>query len=462
MSRRTIRTRGPVNMDRRLFLKGAALASAGVGLGHLPGVAFSQFAGTAAALPDYRALVCVFLFGGNDSYNMVVPRSQAEYDVYARSRQNLAIAQDQLLPITALNPDGAQYGFHPAMTGAQALFAQGACAVLANVGPLVQPVTRAQYLNGSVPLPPQLFSHNDQQDQWQTLKGRTVVKTGWAGRIADLLQAAAGDGRVPINVSLAGTVAQQAGAKTTPYSMGRTGAPEFTGLTTANAVTSGRKTAFESLLDGAGAGIYGRAFASVEKRAIATAANVNAALAKAPAFTTVFPTSGLGAQLQMVAKLIAVRADLGVSRQVFFVSTGGFDTHDDQIADQPVLLGDVSASLKAFYDATAELGLADKVLALTQSDFGRTLTSNGDGTDHGWGGHQLVVGGGVLGQRIYGTMPRLEIGGVDDTSGGRIIPTTGVDQVVATLARWFGVADADLDAVAPNAKNFPTKVLGFV
>lgn len=450
-------------MDRRTFLKGAALAGAGVGLGHLPGVAQMEFFGTAAAaVPDYRALVCVFLFGGNDSFNMVVPRSDAEYGVYATSRQNLAVPRDQLLPITALNPDGATYGFHPAMAGMQDLFAQGRCAVLANVGPLVQPVTRAQYLAGSVPLPPQLFSHNDQQDQWQTLKGRNVVKTGWAGRMADLLQTVAGGGAVPINVSLAGTVAQQAGERTTPYSIGRGGAPEFSGLTTANAVTTGRKAAFESLLDGAGAGIYGRAFATVERRAIATAARVNAALATAPTMTTVFPTSGLAAQLATVAKLIAVRDQLAVTRQVFFVSTGGFDTHDDQLVDQPTLLGDVSASLKAFHDATVELGIADRVVSFTQSDFGRTLTSNGDGTDHGWGGHQLVLGGGVAGQRIYGTMPRLEIGGVDDTSGGRIIPTTSVDQVAATLARWFGVADADIDAVAPNARNFATKFLGFV
>jgi uncharacterized protein (DUF1501 family) len=452
-------------MDRRLFLKSAALAGAGVGLGHLPGVAYSQYFGTAAALPDYKALVCVFLFGGNDSYNMVVPRSTAEYDVYARSRQNLAVARDQLLPITALNPDGAQYGLHPSMTGVQQLFAQGACAVIANVGPLVQPVTRAAYLNGSVPLPPQLFSHNDQQDQWQTLKGRAVVKTGWAGRIADALQASAGDGKVPINVSLAGTVAQQAGERTVAYSMGRTGAPTLTGLNTANAVNSGRKSAFESLLDANTAGLHGRAFATVEKRAISTAVAVNAALAPlgtAPAFRTVFPTSGLGAQLQMVANLIAVRDALQVSRQVFFVSTGGFDTHDDQLDDHPALLGDVSASLQALQAALVELGVADKVIAFTQSDFGRTLTSNGDGTDHGWGGHQLVVGGSVLGQRIYGTMPRLEIGGADDTTGGRIIPTTAVDQYAATLARWFGVADAQIDAVAPNARNFPQKYLGFV
>jgi uncharacterized protein (DUF1501 family) len=164
----------------------------------------------------------------------------------------------------------------------------------------------------------------------------------------------------------------------------------------------------------------------------------------------------------MVANLIAVRDGLQVSRQVFFVSAGGFDTHDDQLDDHPALLGDVSASLKAFQDALVELGVADKVIAFTQSDFGRTLTSNGDGTDHGWGGHQLVVGGAVLGQRIYGTMPRLEIGGADDTTGGRIIPTTGVDQYAATLARWFGVADAQIDAIAPNARNFPQKFLGFV
>ncbi|MFO0333613.1 MAG: DUF1501 domain-containing protein [Pseudomonadota bacterium] len=452
-------------MDRRLFLKGAALAGAGTALGHLPGVAYSEFVGTANALPGYRALVCVFLFGGNDSCNMVVPRSAPEHEVYARSRQNLAIARDQLLPITALNPDGALYGLHPSMPGVQRLFEQGACAVVANVGPLVQPVTRAQYLNESVPLPPQLFSHNDQQDQWQTLKGRSTVRSGWAGRIADALDASAGGGRVPVNVSLGGTVVQQVGERTVPYNVGRTNAPEFTGLGGTNALTAARRTAFESLLDGAESGIHGRAFASVERRAITTAASVNAALAPlatAPAFTTAFPASGLGAQLQMVARLIAVRDALQVSRQVFFVATGGFDTHDDQLDDHPVLLADLSASLAAFHDALAQMRVTEQVIALTQSDFGRTLTSNGDGTDHGWGSHQLVVGGGVLGRRIYGTMPRLEIGGPDDTSGGRIIPTTAVDQLVGTLARWLGVADAQIDAIAPNLRNFPQRFLPFV
>lgn len=448
-------------MDRRLFLKSASLAAAGAGLGHLPGVAWTQAAGS-SDLSGYRALVCVFLFGGNDSLNLLVPRSGAAYAEYQQSRQNLAIAADQLLPITPAIGDGNQYGLHPAVGGLQSLFESGNAAFVANVGPLVQPVTRAQYLAGSATLPPQLFSHNDQQDQWHTLKGRTLSKTGWAGRIADQVQPALAAQRLPLNVSLRGTIVFQAGASTVPYTLGTNGAPELTGINNANALSAMRKSAFESLLAQSHPSIFARSFATVQQRAISTAGVVNAALAGAPAITTAFPASGLGAQLAMVARMIAVRAELGMSRQVFFVSTGGFDTHDDQVADQPALLGDVSDSLKAFYDATVELGVSDRVVSFTQSDFGRTLTSNGDGTDHGWGGHQVVVGDLAGGRQIHGQFPRLAINGPDDTTGGRLIPTTSADQYAATLARWFGLSDAQVDAVAPSFVNFGRQYLPIV
>jgi uncharacterized protein (DUF1501 family) len=448
-------------LDRRRFLVNSALGVAGLSLAHVPGAVRAELIGSSAAFTDYKALVCVFLFGGNDSFNMVVPRSLAEYNVYAASRQNLAVARDVLLPIEPLTSDGAQYGLHPGMAGIRDLFVSGRAAVVANLGPLVQPTTRDQYLNHSVPVPPQLFSHNDQQDQWQTLRGRAGIKTGWAGRIADALAAETGAQQIALNISLNGTTPFQAGVRTLPYTIGTTGAPIYFGMTTAPEDSS-RRAAFESLLGENWSSIFSRAFARVNRRALDTADLVNAALATAPTLATPFPASRLAQQLAMVAKLIAVRDALEMSRQIFFVAAGGFDTHDNQVTDQPTLLSDVSASVAAFHAATVELGVAAQVSTFTQSDFGRTLTSNGDGTDHGWGGHQLLAGDAVRGRDIYGRMPRLEIGGPDDVGGGRIVPTTSVDQFAATLAKWFGVAETQLDLIAPNLPNFAQRDLGFL
>jgi uncharacterized protein (DUF1501 family) len=223
-----------------------------------------------------------------------------------------------------------------------------------------------------------------------------------------------------------------------------------------------RRAAFEALLSENWRSVFSRAFARVHRRALDTADLVNAALATAPTLATPFPASRLAQQLAMVAKLIAVRDRLEMSRQIFFVAAGGFDTHDNQVTDQPNLLTDMSASIAAFHAASVELGVAGQVTTFTQSDFGRTLTSNGDGTDHGWGGHQLIAGDAVRGRDIYGRMPRLEIDGPDDVGGGRIVPTTSVDQFAATLARWFGVAEAQLDLIAPNLSNFAQRDLGFL
>ena len=448
-------------VSRRRFIQSSALGLAGASLANLPGAVRAELLGSNAAFTDYKSLVCVFLFGGNDSFNMVVPRSTAEYGVYANSRQNLAVARDVLLPIQPLTNDGAQYGLHPGMTGIRDLFEGGRAAVVANLGPLIQPTTRDQYLNRSVALPPQLFSHNDQQDQWNTLRGRAAIQTGWAGRIADALASETLAQQIALNISLNGTTNFQAGVNTLPYTIGTTGAPIYFGMTTAPEDLD-RRAAFEALLAQNWPSIFARAFARVNRRALDTADLVNSALALAPTLTTVFPASRLAQQLAMVARLIAVRDELDMSRQIFFVAAGGFDTHDNQVADQPDLLTDVSASIAAFHAATVELGVASQVTTFTQSDFGRTLTSNGDGTDHGWGGHQLVVGDTVRGRDIYGPMPRLEIGGPDDAGAGRIVPTLSVDQFAATLAKWFGVADAQLGAVAPNLQNFAQRDLGFL
>ncbi len=441
--------------DRRQFLTGAVASTLAAGLG-------GWSVEARADLPGYKALVCVFLFGGNDSFNMVVPRSNAEYAVYAQSRQNLAIPQSALLNINPLNPDGAQYGLHPSMSGVQNLFESGRLAVIANTGPLIQPTTRAEYLARSVPLPPQLFSHNDQQDQWQTLKGRNVVRSGWAGRMADLVAADLSAQRLPLNISLSGAARLQLADTVPPYAVGTNGAVTYSALESNVQGGLQRRTAFQNLLAARAPSIYGRSLGEVHQRSLDTAADLNAALAQAPTLATAFPGGSLGAQLRMVAQLISVRQLLNTSRQVFFVSTGGFDTHDDQDTLQPGLLGNISAGLAAFNSAMDELAVAPQVTAFTMTDFGRTLTSNGDGTDHGWGGHQLVMGGSVLGRRIFGQMPRLEIGGVDDTSGGRIIPTISADQYAATMARWMGLTESQIDQIAPQLVNFTSRDLGIL
>jgi uncharacterized protein (DUF1501 family) len=460
-------------ITRRRFLRNAAAGGLSYAFAHTPGVAYAQMAG-GGAFADYKALVCVFLFGGNDSWNMVVPRSQAEYDVYAVARQNLAVAQADLLPLTLAAPDpsGWQYGLHPSMAGVAAMFNTGRAAFIANIGPLIAPTSLAQYQNRSVPLPPQLFSHNDQQDQWHSLKGNAQSKAGWAGRIADALATSVTAQQMPLNVSLAGRTLFQTGETSVPYTMGASGPTAFTGFG-ASGMALSRRQAFESVVRANYGTVYERAFASVQQRALQFGDTISSALAAAPDFTALpnsppAPLSGLATQLRTVAKLIATRDRLQMARQIFFVSTGGFDTHDDQLADQPNLLTTVSDGLQRFDDAMQQLALSENVTVFTQSDFGRTLTSNGDGTDHAWGGVQLVTGGAVLGGRLYGQYPLLRIGAragadrADDVGGGRFIPTTSSDQYAATLARWFGIPDADLSRVAPSIGNFATRDLGFL
>ena len=461
-------------INRRRFLQCAAAGGLSYAFGRTPqAVAAGTLAGQ-AAFADYKALVCVFLFGGNDSFNMVVPRSNAEYNLYAASRQNLAIAQASLLPIAPLTPDpaGVLYGLHPSMTEIATLFEQDeACAIVANVGPLIEPTTKQQFQAQSVRLPPQLFSHNDQQDQWHSLKGQTVAKSGWAGRIADVLTAPGSP--VPltqslsVNLSLSGQTLFQTGVDSIPYTMGATGPVPLFGLDGADPYSLARRAAFDSILRASYSTVYERAYSQVQQRALQAVGTVNGALATVRApnpapFATMFPASPLGIQLRTVAELIAARDALQVNRQIFFVAIGGFDTHDAQTADQPGLLGNVSRSLDALYRATVEMGVASSVTTFTQSDFGRTLTSNGDGTDHAWGGNQLVIGGAVAGRTIYGRYPLLQIGGPEDVGGGRMIPAVATDQMAATLAKWFGVPDAQLATVAPHIGNFAQRHLGFL
>ena len=410
--------------------------------------------------PGYKALVNVFLFGGNDGYNMLVPTTQSKYDSYSAARLNLAVPQNQLLALNGIADDGAAYGAHPSCAELKDLFNSNKAALMSNVGSLTFPTVRADYLADRVP--PRLFSHNDQQDQWQTAHPDVNDPTGWAGRIADVLSGANGSSELPLNVSIAGANLLQRGTSTNAFSLSASGAQQLNQLA-ATGGSANLRSSFDQILALNNSHIFERSYSDTLDRGIRLNALLDTALKSAPAFTTAFPANNsLAAQLQTVAKLISIRDTLGAKRQIFFVSLGGFDTHDAQAADHPVLLQRLSQALQAFYSATVELGIDSRVTSFTSSDFGRSLTINGNGTDHGWSNHQWVVGGAVNGAKIYGMPPSLIPNSSDDTVGGRFIPSSAVDQYGATLAKWFGVSDSNMSYVFPNIGRFVSRDLGFM
>ena len=448
-------------LSRRQLLKHTACGAAGMaGLNAFFNLGLVSSAAAQAPGSGYKALVCVFLYGGNDSFNLLLPRDNAHYNAYAASRGNLKIPQNQLLAITPNTSDGSQYGLHPSCPELQSLFAAGRVAFVANVGSLVYPMTKAQFLNDSVQSPPQLFSHYDQQFQWMTSLPGSNEGFGWAGKTAELLQSLNGASALSMNISLLGANTWQVGPTVTPFAMGTNGPQGLTGFWGQQGQR--RYAAFQQLLNRQTPNLFEKAFADTQKSAIDTNALLKTALDGAAPLTTVFPNSYLGAQLSMIARTIAIRGTLGVQRQVFFCGIGGFDSHNNQNQDQPGLFADLSACLNAFEAAMVELGTENMVTTFTGSDFGRTLTSNGDGSDHAWGGVQLVMGGGVVGKDIYGVYPSLALDGPDDIDSGRILPTTSVDEYSATLAKWLGVQSGDMATVFPHLDHFAHPDMGFM
>jgi uncharacterized protein (DUF1501 family) len=418
-------------LSRRGFIQIGAASVGSLALkpfGLLPALAQSG--------PDYRALVCVFLFGGNDSNNSVIPMDDASFKAYTSIRGNLALSTSNLTGVVN-SVSGAPYAFHNRLAEVQSLFASKELAVVANVGSLVQPLTRAQYQAQQTPLPLNLFSHSDQQLQWQSSIAQGNSPTGWAGRAADYIAAQ--------------------GLNSSKF-------PVFYSGFNNSAESNARWTALNNLLTTDNGVSLVQAANGVLSNSISDANLLATALTNPPKLTTVFPQTSMGQQLQQVAEIISVRAKLGMSRQIFFCSLGGFDTHTGEIIAHNNLYPELSPALAAFYQATQELSVADNVTTFTESDFSRTFQpTSADGSDHGWGSHHFVLGGAVKGGQIYGKFPTFELGGPDDTdTRGRWIPTTSIDQYGATLCSWFGIPDSALPQVFPNFPNFNSQKLAFV
>jgi len=442
-------------MDRRQFLRGMGFLSAATALSQL-----SIVNAQADASDDYKALVCVFLFGGNDGNNMIVP-VDARYDSYAALRGSLALASDKLVQLPDVN-GATEYGMHSALSGLKGAWNNGHLAVLLNSGPLVRPITRAEVL-ANIARPFELFSHSGQQRTWQ-VAAKTSEARGWGGRIADEVNSMNAGATTPTSIAIAGASA---------FSVANSGAlvlPTSGGLnlrgTDSSAASRARAAALDQML------ATDKNFELVSAAQEVTAGSLQRRAAVNGIVNTTSTTvksafaglsSTVAKQMQTIAKLVEGHQELGVRRQVFFVGLGGFDTHSGQLSTQNTLLGQLGGAVKAFYDATVAMGMADKVTTFTLSDFARTMRANSvGGTDHAWGNHHLIVGGAVRGKAFYGEYPQLIAGGPDDAgSDGRWIPTTSVDQYAATLARWFGVADERLEALFPLMKNFAARDLGF-
>jgi len=454
---------------RRAFLRQSACA--GVGMTALANTIFDlRRIAAAATVGDYKTLVCVFLYGGNDANNIVVPTSGSDYAAYAAARASLALPQSALLPLTPVETfgDPRQWGLHPNLPKLRGLFDSGGAGVIANVGPLVAPLTRDEYLSHTAAVPPQLFSHSDQTVHWQTSLPDQPAKTGWGGRAADLLRSLNETAQISMSISVAGTNTFQVGNVVTQYQVSSDGPVGLSSYVPANQGADAASNAIRALLDKTYGNLFERGYRGIFKTALDSQELLSGALAGAPAMTTVFPDSDLGAQLKMIAQLVSVREALGLRRQIFFCAAQGYDTHDGQVGATSVqgahadLLTELDDALTAFNAAMGELSVSDSVTTFTASDFGRTLQANGSGSDHGWGGHHFVLGGAVRGGRIYGEMPTLAIGGPNDAGEGRWIPTTAVDEYAATLARWFGVAASDMHLVLPNLGRFASTDLGFM
>ena len=462
------------NASRREFLRrSSALSAAGIGSVGAPLAMNLAAIGEVAAqtATDYKAIVCIFLLGGNDYANTLTPFDASNYNEYARLRgATLAYpltSLTALAPLTASAPigdtdlQGRQFALAPNLAQLAPIFNDKKLAVLLNAGTLIQPTTKAQYTAKSVLLPPKLMSHNDQQSYWQS-SGAEGATSGWGGRMGDIF--ASGNGNSTFTcISVTGNAVFLSGKSSVQYQVSTSGSVALTAIKSPLFGSTSVANTLKSLITAPSTQMFESEHSRIMARALTANDSLSAALAASPPFTDPFDTTNsLAMQLKMVAQIIGARNALTAKRQVFFVSLGGFDTHDRLTADHAVLMSKLADAMSDFNKAMIAAGTQNMVTSFTASDFGRTLTGNGDGSDHGWGSHHLIMGGAVNGQRFYGTPPAVASSGPDDIGQGRLVPTTSVDQIASTLATWFGVSATSMVDVLPNLTNFSTKKLGFL
>lgn len=456
---------------RRAFLTGASALSAATLTGL--GSSLSGFQASAAVTSGYKALVCVFLLGGLDNHDTVLPYDQDSYDRYAQIRAPLlgqysgmsggsTRARERLLPLAPVN--GSEFGTRQfalteELSGLKALFDSGNAAIVGNVGPLIEQMTRTDFENGSKSQPKRLFSHNDQQSTWMS-SAPEGAQFGWGGRFADaaLISGANSTAQDFTTITTLGNELFLTGERAQPYQIGFEGAPVNEALRVfgQNQSSPEGEALYQKLRDHfeaanfSSSNLIERDIAEKMRSALVSNESFSAAFTAGQTVRTPFPEHQLGSQLQAVARTIAIRDTLLMNRQVFFVAIGGFDTHSNQASDMPRLQREIDTGITAFYSAMTELGLTNDVTLFTASDFGRTLAINGDGTDHGWGSHHFVVGNAIEGNRIYGDIPPADFGHSQDAGGGRLIPTTSVEEFAEPLGRWFGLTQAEVISVLPN------------
>lgn len=448
---------------RREFLRlgTRTLCGAGLALGANPMLTLAQ-AGSGELLYDsgeYRALVCIYLSGGSDGFNLLVPTDSAEYSEYAHSRQDLAIDASALIPLASNNSNIPNCALNMQAQALAPLYQEGKLAFVANVGTLIEPTTKELYENRQVALPAQLFSHNDQEIQWQQLQGQVTTRNGWGALAAEYLQNSQQRDYLT-SVTLSGSNYWQSSETQRPFSLQADGVLKYSGMSNLEGRwQDARRDAFNETLGQTHSHVLQQAYAELQQRAAMTSSDLGAALEANPEFLTNKPSDNkLADDLQMVAKLINLRHILGMNRQIFYVSMKGWDVHDAQKEEQGMLFGKLAEAMVYFQTLMHELGQANNVTTFTASDFGRSLTGNGDGTDHGWGNHHMVMGGAVTGD-IYGQIPRMSVDGPDAVRNGRVVPSLSATQYAATLLQWLGLTDAQLDHVLPTLRNFSNRTL---
>lgn len=404
---------------------------------------------------DYKAMVCILLAGGNDSFNMLIPKGSPEYDEYATTRSNLAIAQNDILQINPNTSDGRTFGLHPSMPDMQQLFESNELAFLCNVGTLIEPSTKSDIQNGVVKTPLGLFSHADQIQQWQTGRPHERTNIGWGGRIADLVQSMNSNQNISMNISLQGSNVFQRGNEIIPYAISNRGSIGISGYGNSNGFDALRTEALNTMMERDYQDVFKNTYINTIKTSNEASIEFQSAVDGVADFETPHPEyNNLANQLRMVARTIAARDTLAFSRQIFFVQIGGWDHHDELLVNQANKLEKVNQALKYFSDLMKEINTNDCVTTFSISDFARTLTSNGNGTDHAWGGNAFMMGGAVNGKELYGDYPTLALNSDLDFQDGVMIPTTPADLYMAELALWFGVSPSDLSTIFPNLPNF--------